>query len=155
MLLSDTGQHTLAPASSIDFEAFDNYCAAFDLGSANTFDDLSGQPPAPNDPASMDRMRQGTVSDSDDQVLPSREDAQQQSQPRDTVDSSAPTPGRNTGSTNHSQPADEGTSNQRFTEPEISILKEFRDSYCEQNRVSTWQFNELVQVCRLISFLIP
>lgn len=153
ILLSDTGQHTRAPASSIDFEAFDNYCAAYGTGSANMFDDLPGQPLSPHDPTSMHRSRQDTMSD---QVLPGLEDAQQQLEPGDIVDDSARTGRRNMGNTNHSQPAHEEARNQgTFTAAEISKLEAFRDSYCEQHRVSTWQFNELVQVRLFILFLIP
>ena len=62
-----------------------------------------------------------------DQVLPGLEDAKQQ--------------------LSRSTPAKEDTRSQGpFTKAEISILEEFRDNYCARHRVSTWEFNDLVQV---------
>ena len=74
-MLDSTGQHTLASDSNIDFEAFDNYCAAYGLGSANVFDDPSGQSPPLKPELMADcmepvRARQDTVADSEDGMSP-------------------------------------------------------------------------------------
>ena len=83
----DSGQHTLAPASSIDFEAFDHYCAAYDVGSANILDDISGQTPAPVEPdltANMDHShaRRDIVADSDEDTMPHRVGQLKRANPR-------------------------------------------------------------------------
>ena len=72
-----TGQHTLASDSNIDFEAFDNYCLAYGLGSANVFDDPSGKSPPVKPELMADcvesiRARQDTVADSEDGISPPR-----------------------------------------------------------------------------------
>ena len=126
----DTGQHALAPASSIDFEAFDNYCAAYDLGSANVLGDDSGETAAPvhpklkaDDPFSLDDAQS-------DHVLPGLEEAQRQlsNTPLTLIEDAT----RNQGP---------------FTGLETSTLEKYRDGYCEENNIPPWQFNELVQVC--------
>ena len=74
-LLSGTGQHTLDPDSSIDFEAFDDYCAAYGLGSADVFDDPSEQSPVINAGSMAAHVtptlcRQITVADSEGSTTP-------------------------------------------------------------------------------------
>lgn len=73
--LSGTGQHTLDPDSSIDFEAFDDYCAAYGLGSADVFDDPSEQSPVINAGSMVAHVtptlgRQITVADSEGNTTP-------------------------------------------------------------------------------------
>ena len=75
--LNGTGQHTLASNFDFDFEAFDNYCATFDLGSANVFDDPSGQSPPVKPELIADctehvRARQDPVADFEDGLSPPR-----------------------------------------------------------------------------------
>ena len=165
--LGDSGQHTLAPASSIDFEAFDDYCVACDVGSANILDDVSGQTAAPVEPdliAKMDRSFAGrdTVVDSDDSTVPDRAGQSKRPNPRkqkrpEVEDSLSLSDGQSNQvlpgledaqhQSSHSTHAKEDARSQGpFTKTEISILEDFRDKYCERHKVSTWQFNDLVQV---------
>ena len=70
---SGTGQHSF----DIDFEAFDDFCAANGVGSANLFDDIPGQA-LPIDPVLMANDEElahasnGTAADSEDDPRPTR-----------------------------------------------------------------------------------
>lgn len=165
--LGDSGQHTLAPASSIDFEAFDNYCAAHDVGSANILDDVSGQPLGSIEPyliGNMDHshVRRDIVADSDEDTVPHRAGQLKRAYPRKRKrpevedlyslsdgQSDQVMPGLEDAQkqSSRSTPEKEDARSQGpFTKTEISTLEEFRDIYCKQHQVSTWQFNDLVQV---------
>ena len=222
-LLSGTGQHTLDPDSSIDFEAFDDFCAAYGLGSADVFDDPSEQSPVINAGSKAARVtpthaRQNTVADSEgnatshqrksrrrasrssrqermptedalvsdtlsrepyllndeqsDHVLLGLEDLQRLSSqefiprgvspPRsiyssDLGESNIASPTREKAKRRSSKssrlredskaasPEEESRTEGKFTGAEISKLEKFRDSYCADKNISTWQFNDLIQ----------
>lgn len=222
-LLSGTGQHTLDPDSNIDFEAFDDYCAAYGLGSADVFEDPSEQSPVINAELTAarvipTRVRQNTVADSEgnttpyqrksrprasrssrqermptentlvsdtlshepyllndeqsDHVLLGLEDIQrlssQESVPRrvsppqsiyssDPGESIVASPAREKADRRSSKssrprkdpkvasPEEEARTEGKFTGAEISKLEKFRDSYCADKNINTWQFNDLIQ----------
>ena len=226
-LLDGTGQHTLASDSYIDFEAFDNYCATYGLGSANVFDDPSGQSPPVKPELMADCMEpirapQNAIADSEDgmppprrkhkprvspstkqetaraedslvssslsndglyllndeqsdQVLPGLEDMHYSTQeyhdlgakpgfcaqsaysdgfgeptnaPLDAKEKGGKSPSRSsrhdkeprTTSPEEEQARSEG----KFTGAEISKLENFRDNYCTQRDITTWQFNDMI-----------
>lgn len=224
-----TGQHEL----DIDFQAFDDFCAANGVGSANLFDDTPGQA-LPIDPvlmeegelahanngveansegdAAMPRAQQSkrrkvslrskrraddsaesTVplvsndllvdsldllnTEQQDQVLPGLEDMQRQSSqeyhpsrassmasglqsPSNKTDvlEKAPASSREKASTPKlkasqrkrksqvsSPPTeDEAPRGGAYTNGEISKLENLRETYCEEHKISEWQFNELI-----------
>lgn len=227
-----TGQHTLASDFNIDFEAFDNYCAAYGLGSANVFDDPSGQSPPVKPELTADCMepvhaQQDPVADFEDglspprrkhtrrvsrstaqkhtraedplvssslsndglyllndeqsdQVLPGLEDMQYSSQeyrnPVTQPDShaqsaysdgfgepiNAPLDAKEKGGKFRSQSSRHGKKPQitspeeveeeeeqgrcegKFTGAEISKLENYRDNYCAERGITTWQFNNMI-----------
>ena len=230
-LLDGTGQHTLASDSNIDFEAFDDYCAAYGLGSANVFNDPSGQSPPVKPELMADcmepiRAEQDTVADSEDgmsprrrkhkrrfsrsttqkathaedplvssslsndclyllndeqsdQVLPGLEDTQYSSKeyhnlvtqpgsrepsaysdgfgelinaPLDAKEergnsrSRSSRPGKEPQMTRPGgkEEEEQARSEGKFTGAEISKLENFRDNYCAERDITTWQFNDMV-----------
>lgn len=224
-----TGQHEF----DIDFQAFDDFCAANGVGSANLFDDTPGQA-LPIDPVLMEegelahvndgveaisegdaatpraqqakrrraslrskRQADGSTemtvplvsndllvgsfdllnTDQQDQVLPGFEDLQRQSSqeynpsrassmasgrqsPSNETDvlEKAPTSSRHKASTpkhkalqrkqkSHvsSPPAeDEAPKGGVYSSGEITKLENFRGNYCEEHKISEWQFNEII-----------
>lgn len=210
---SELGQHTL----DIDFQAFDNYCAAYGLGSANIFNDPSEQS-LPVDPAleakceDTTRARQNTLADSEenttphrrkrkssgsrklpftqakyppvssgvshdpdllndeqsDRVLPGLEERQRLSSEGYSSHAQSAYSSVSSESTNAfsvrekasrarkesshrgrqaSSPAGEEETRTagKFTGAEISKLEDYRDNYCAEKDVTTWQFNDLIQ----------
>jgi len=223
-----TGQHEF----DIDFQAFDDFCAANGVGSANLFDDTSGQA-LPIDPVLMEegelahasdgieanfegdatapraqaKRRRASLrskrqtqdfaevtvplvsndplvdsrdllnTDQQDQVLPGFEDMQRQSsQDYNPSRTSSAASGRQSPSSDtnvlekasassrqkastpkhrvsqrkrkshvSSLPAeDKAPKGGAYTTGEITKLENFRENYCEEHKISEWQFNELI-----------
>lgn len=229
--LGVTGQ----PLFDFDFEAFDELCAANDVGFANLFDDIPGQAVPINSELRKDgdelvHARNITVADSkadasplsarkgkkrrlssrserhepdhngaviplvsnssffdsfdllntfqQDQVLPGFEDMQRQSSqeyrpskasstessshdPSDDMES--PEKAYESSKQKASKPKESIAHSDRpllassplvngepprggaYTSAEITKLEDYREAYCEEHDISTWQFNELVQ----------
>ncbi|KAL8797477.1 MAG: hypothetical protein Q9195_000293 [Heterodermia aff. obscurata] len=228
--LDGTGQHTLASDSNIDFEAFDKYCAAYGLGTANVFNDPSGQSPPVKPELMADctepiRAQQDTVADSEDgsaprrkhkrrvsrsvkqktacaedplvsnslsndglyllndeqsdQVLPGLEDMQYSSKEYHNLVTQLGSPAPSTYSDGFGEPInapldakgnggksrgpnsrtgqktqitspeaeveeEQARREGKFTSAEISRLENFRDSYCAERDITTWQFNDMI-----------